>query len=61
MEIHAVACWDHYYPSPDNIEGVFTNYEEASKFLCELQSSHREKGRERDNYDIFTYIVNQAP
>jgi hypothetical protein len=60
MEVYAVACWYHYYPSSNNVVEVFTDYNEAVNFMENLQKEHQDTNHEYDHYGIFTYEINKG-
>ena len=54
MKVYAVARWDNYYPSEDNVTDVFTTMEAAKAFLDSIDKT---TDCRYDNYDIFVYDV----
>ena len=52
MIVYAVACWESYYPSPDNVLKVFVSEQKALEFKMEQES--KKSGRYA-NFDIFEY------
>jgi len=61
MKVYAVACWDHYYPSKDNVQKVFFNEDSAYNYLEALREREMgERGAYKwDNYDVFEYDVEE--
>lgn len=50
-KVYAVAAYDNYYPSPDNVIAMFFDEEEALKCLEDSI------GGPMDYYDLFVYDV----
>lgn len=56
-KVYAVACYDNYYPIPDNVRKVFSNEKDAYQYLEELREVHRAKDCVYDCYEVFDYVV----
>ena len=52
MKVYAVAAWDNYYPSPDNVLKVFSSKEKAYEYYQEVVGT-----LSMDRYDILEYEV----
>lgn len=56
-EFYLVCSWDQYYPSSGigNIKGVFLTYEEAERYMKEIQDvPEKDKWKLRDYYEIYS-------
>lgn len=56
MIVYAVACWESYYPSPDNVLKVFMSEQKALEFQMAQESK---KSSRYLNFDIFEYTVEE--
>lgn len=54
MVVYAAACWNRYYPKPDNVGRVFKDYNSAIDYLYKIKETY---GNKYDYYEIFEYEV----